>query len=155
MSEVSRISDQLKRAFEGDAWHGPAVMEVLAGVTAEQARARPIENAHTIWEIVLHISAWTDAVRQRVENHSVRLNDAEDWPAPTDREEAWKRALTELSTRHVALMHALERLEDSDLDRSVAGEDYTKYFLLHGLIQHHLYHTGQIALLKKAAGAGK
>ena len=48
MTEVSRILDQLKRAFEGEAWHGPAVLEILNGTTAEQAAARPLDGAHTI-----------------------------------------------------------------------------------------------------------
>src|SRR5260370_41368205 len=57
-SEASRISDQLRRAFGGDAWHGHSVFEILKGVTAAQAAARPIKNAHSIWELVLHIAAW-------------------------------------------------------------------------------------------------
>ena len=60
MKEIERILDQLKRAYEGDAWHGPSVKEVLAGVTAEQAHARPPGNAHTIYELVPHIAVWED-----------------------------------------------------------------------------------------------
>jgi hypothetical protein len=55
MSEIHRIADQLKRSLEGEAWHGPALRELLSGVTAKQAAARPLAGAHSIWEIVLHI----------------------------------------------------------------------------------------------------
>ena len=58
MPEVNRIRDQLRRAFEGQAWHGPAVMELLDGVTAKQAATRPVVAVHTMWELVLHIGAW-------------------------------------------------------------------------------------------------
>lgn len=49
MSEIRRIEDQLKRAFEKHAWHGPSVREVLSGVTARRAAAQPIANGHSIW----------------------------------------------------------------------------------------------------------
>jgi len=58
-SEAARIADQLRRAFDGDAWHGDSLFEILEGVTAAQTAARPITRAHTIWELVLHIAAWT------------------------------------------------------------------------------------------------
>ena len=55
MTEIERIEDQLKRSLEGEAWHGPALEELLADVRAEQAAAKPVPPAHSIWEIVLHI----------------------------------------------------------------------------------------------------
>jgi hypothetical protein len=42
MGELERIEDQRRRGLEGRAWHGPAVLELLAGVTVAQAHARPI-----------------------------------------------------------------------------------------------------------------
>ena len=76
MSEIDRILDQLKRAYEGDAWHGPSVKEALAGVTAEQAQARPLRNAHSIWELAQHIAVWEDAGRRRLENRQPDLERA-------------------------------------------------------------------------------
>src|SRR5438034_11536829 len=88
MSEIKRINDQLKRAFEGTAWHGPSVSEVLAGVTAEQAAAHPIAGAHSIWELTLHIATWERAGRRRIqESDPVEVSDEEDWPAVEDRSE--------------------------------------------------------------------
>ena len=66
MTETFRLADQIRRAFEGNAWHGDSVLELLAGVNAKTAAARPIKNAHSIWEILLHIAAWDDAVRRRI-----------------------------------------------------------------------------------------
>jgi hypothetical protein len=48
MSESDHIADQLRRAFYGDAWHGDSLFEILAGVTAAQAAARPVKDAHSI-----------------------------------------------------------------------------------------------------------
>jgi hypothetical protein len=92
MRETERIADQLNRAFVGNAWHGPAVMEILEGVTAEQAKARPFEAAHSIWELALHIEAWTRACRRRLQGERAQLSDAEDFPLVTSSDEtAWKQ----------------------------------------------------------------
>jgi uncharacterized damage-inducible protein DinB len=151
MSEVTRILDQLKRAFEGEAWHGPSVNEVLAGVTAAIAAEHPIRGAHSIWEIVLHVATWERAVRRRLEGDPAAVPDEEDWQLVTDtKEEAWQDALSALTSGHLALRKAIAALTDADLDKAATGQFYTVYFMLHGAIQHDLYHAGQISLLKKA-----
>ena len=80
MTESARIADQLHRAFAGGAWHGPALRQLLRGVTAKQAAARPLAGGHSIWELVLHITAWKKAVRQRVMGRAIELSPREDWP---------------------------------------------------------------------------
>jgi len=152
MNEIERINDQLKRAFEGKAWHGPSVSEVLAGVTAEQAAARPISDAHSIWEITLHIATWERVGRRRIqESAPIDVSDDEDWPQVEETsEEAWKRTLDEVRSNHESLREAIAALDEARLGDIVPGTIYSVYFLLHGVIQHDLYHAGQIALLKKA-----
>jgi len=93
MSETRRIAGLLRAAFEGEAWHGPAVKEALAGVGAAQAAARPIARAHTIWEIASHIAAWENVVLRRLAGERVELSDAEDWPRAGDGGEAWLATL--------------------------------------------------------------
>jgi len=150
MKEVERIADQLKRAFEGGAWHGPSVTEVLNGVSAETASRRPITGAHTIWEIVQHINAWQVGARRRVQKEFVKLTDAEDWPAVNSSDEtAWKTALDAIHKSYEQLMSVIKGLDDSELDQKVPGAQYTVYVVLHGVIQHDLFHAGQIAVLKK------
>jgi len=151
MDEVKRIEDQLKRAYAGPAWHGPSVREVLANVTPEIALQRPVAKAHTIWEITLHILAWQRAVLTRADGTPVELSPHEDWPS-TEKTDAtaWNRLLADLEESHQRLMAMLSGLTDPELDEIVPGEPYTIYFMLHGLIQHNLFHAGQIAALKKA-----
>jgi len=151
MKEIERIEDQLRRAFEGKAWHGPSLQELLGDVTAAMAAARALADAHSIWEIVLHIAAWEDAVRRRLEGEPVELSTEEDWPPVKDTSEAaWKDSLEALRNGHTQLRGTISRLTDSQLEDVVAGKDYPGYFMLHGIIQHDLYHAGQIAILKKA-----
>lgn len=152
MREIRRIEDQLKRAFEKHAWHGPSVREVLSGVTAHRAAARPIANGHSIWEIACHVSTWQRVVRQRlIEKKPVEPSDEENFPTIHDtRAAAWKRTLRELEEGQKALRQTILTLNDRQLDDPVRGMDYSVYVMLHGVIQHNLYHAGQIALLKKA-----
>jgi len=153
MTEATRIADQLRRAFGGEAWHGDSVFEILDGVTAAQAAAHPIKNAHSIWELVLHIAAWDGAVLRRLGGVAVELSDAENFPQVTDASEtAWRTALARVRRVHEELVAAVATLPESRLYEMVPGKEgahYTFYYMLHGVAQHELYHAGQIALLKK------
>lgn len=151
MSETARIADQLKRAFAGDAWHGPALMEILVGVDAASASARPISKAHTIWELTLHITAWDNAILRRIAGEAASPTDEENFPKVKDSSEpAWRATLANLQSQHQKLLRVISEMPDSRLTEQVPGKDYDFYFLLHGTVQHALYHAGQIVLLKRA-----
>lgn len=151
MKETARLADQLQRSYAGRAWHGPSLRQVLAGVDARRAAAHPVRHTHSIWELVLHVTTWNRAVLRRVEGRNIRVSAAENFPKVTDTgPAAWKQALTSLADAHRALHRAIVRLPDSRLGRKVPGKPHSLYFMLHGLVQHNLYHAGQMALLKKA-----
>ncbi len=154
MTEVERIADQLKRAHEGGAWHGPALSELLRGVTAEQAAARPVEGAHSIWETVAHVEAWERAILRRLGGDPAQIYDTEeDWPAaPEVSEHAWRKARERLTKTYLALRDAVLGLEDAELDEPILPNMSTRYVSLHGAVQHALYHAGQIAVVRKALG---
>jgi uncharacterized damage-inducible protein DinB len=154
MREAARIADQLKRAHEGGAWHGPAVDELLAGVTAEQAAARPFEGAHSVWELVAHIEAWERAILRRLEGDPAQIyNTQEDWASLSDTsEEAWAAARRKLAETYVALRAAVLGLDDAQLDEPILPNMSTRYVSLHGAVQHTLYHAGQLALVRKWLG---
>jgi uncharacterized damage-inducible protein DinB len=157
MTEVERISDQFRRAFDGKAWHGPAVLALLEGVSATQAAARPVASAHSIWQLVQHIAAWERACLRRLKGDPAYLTDEEDWPSVTDTSEtAWNKTKEHLVETHRELLEAIARLKDADLDRPIIDDPSTPYssvyVTLQGGVQHDLYHAGQIAILRKALG---
>lgn len=157
MSEVDRIHDQFRRAFDGEAWHGPAVMALLNGVTAEQAAARPIAGAHTIWELTQHIRAWESACLRRLNGDPAQLPDSEDWVALNDfSEAAWEQTKQALVDTHNQLLGKISALDEARLDQPIMDHPSipfsSTYVTLHGGVQHALYHAGQIAILKKALG---
>jgi uncharacterized damage-inducible protein DinB len=153
MPETSRILDQLHRAYEGPAWHGPALREVLAGVTWQTAVQRPIPGAHTVWELVLHLTVWIAVPTQRIAGAEMpTLPPDQDWPAaPAPSEAGWQQALDQLAQAQRNLESEVRQLTDDRLREKVLGDvPYSIYTMLHGVVQHNLYHAGQIALLKKA-----
>lgn len=152
--EPSRVAEQLRRAFEGSAWHGPAVLELLEDIDAMTAAARPIPNAHSIWELVLHIAVWDRAALVRLAGQKYQPTGTDNFPPvthPTGR--AWRKAVAETKRVHDKLITTVAELPESRLRDRVPGKRYDFFHMLHGVAQHELYHAGQIALLKKALGA--
>jgi uncharacterized damage-inducible protein DinB len=146
MREIERILDQLNRAYGGEAWHGPALRQLLEDVTEDEARARPVEGRHSIIELVDHIRATMDLVSTRLAGTAKELTTEEDWADLT--KTAWANALEELDHAESRVCDAVARLTPDDLDKIVVGRNYTTYVMIHGLVQHNLYHAGQIAIIK-------
>jgi len=127
------------------------LIEVLRGVTAKRAAARPIKKAHTIWEIVLHIEAWDRVVLGRLTGSPIELSDEENWPEVRNfSPAAWKRAVASMKSTHRKLNRKIAGLKSARLNDGYGpGRIYRTYRLLHGVVHHELYHAGQIAILKK------
>jgi len=151
MSEISFIVDQLKLAFEGEPWHGPALMEVLEGIDAKAALERPIGKAHCIWELVVHLAGWEQVVAKRLQGQPATLSDAQNFGhLDTTTEQSWMSAVAILRQKHAQLINLVSALPESRLSERVPGKDYDVRFMLYGALQHAAYHAGQIAILKRA-----
>jgi uncharacterized damage-inducible protein DinB len=151
MSEIARMLDQLDRAYARDAWHGPAVLELLEGVDATRAASRPLASAHSILELTLHMAVWKDVVRRRLEGDAWQPTPEEDWaPAAGTSAADWAAARATLDASHRALAEAVAAFPAAGLDLPPTPDGRrSAYLLIHGVIQHDLYHAGQIAILKK------
>jgi len=152
MQEIARIQDQLQRAYDGNAWHGPSLCALLADVTAAKAAAKPIPSAHSIWELVLHIIAWEKVVVRRLSGEVViEIPEEENFPTVRDTSElAWTRTREELASAHKEMQDSIGKLAEERLNEKLPGKSGSVYSNIHGIIQHNLYHAGQIAILKKA-----
>jgi uncharacterized damage-inducible protein DinB len=156
MSEAKRIAELYRSIYEGDkngeAWHGVALKPLLKDVSADQASRVPKSGGHSILQLVLHIAYWEEVVLRRFKGEvvDVPLNTPEDWPSnrkPTDAE--WQAALARLDKSHACLRKAIESSSDDKLKQMVPKRDHDNYTLLHGIIDHCVYHSGQIAAVKK------
>jgi uncharacterized damage-inducible protein DinB len=153
MSEIDRILDQMDRAFSGDAWHGPPLMHLLDGMSAEDASKHAVLGAHSVWELVHHIGAWNTIVQHRLQGETVNVTADRDWPPVWEvSDPAWRRALESLIESRARLRETAAALNDGDLDEKIGATRVSRYQILHGVVQHDLYHAGQIAMLRKALG---
>lgn len=160
MTERERLVDYLEREVSGRPWHGPSLTSILDGVTAEQAAHKPSVATHSIWEILLHMTGWTREVTRRAHGHPAAEPECGDWPAIGDVSDArWRASKDDYFRAHRELIAVLRTLQDAQLDSKVTGD--TAAFIgagisvratLYGILQHDVYHSGQMALLKKAAG---
>ncbi len=152
MNRTEELRDTVKRSFDGEAWHGPSVKEVLDGVDEETAR-RKLGGAHSIWELTLHIAGWTEEVALRLEGKEPGEPPEGDWPKPAG---AWKDAVQQVFTARDLLLAKIAELAEEDLDRQVGrhrdaplGTGVTNAAILLGIAQHNTYHAGQIMLLRR------
>ena len=152
MTEVRRILDQYDRVMNGDAWHGDPIWQILDGISAEKAALRPIANAHSIWEIVGHMAFWEDVAARRLGRLRAGLEAEGNFPpVPPEATEAnWQKTLDAFRASNQALREALQKLDPARLDERSAAGKRSFYDEAHGLIEHNVYHAGQIALLAKA-----
>jgi uncharacterized damage-inducible protein DinB len=152
MIRAKRLAKHLERTVTGPMWHGPALAQVLDGVTHEQAARRPVAEAHSIWELALHVIAWAEIARARLNGQ--RTADPppeEDWPPVTATgAEDWRLVVDHMAVSHRLLADAARNLSDEALDAKAPGLDYSVDVLLHGVIEHGTYHGGQIMILRRA-----
>lgn len=145
--ELKHLIKMLQHTYEKNAWHGPAVKEVLENVSADDAHKR-LPNSHSIIELVAHMTAWRIFVVKKLQGNSeYKVTDDMNFPAPTD----WGKVVEELDASQARLIQELKGFDSSKLYEPVPHGSYNYNFhtLLHGIIHHDLYHAGQIALIKK------
>lgn len=150
MSYGEEIAAELRHALHGDAWHGPALLDLLADITVEQAVQRPIPAAHNIWELVMHLTSWTNIALRRLDGGQPEPHEGEDWPEPGEvSAERWTTIVEALEESHERLCEVVAGLSDEVLATNAPQSDRSFAFMLHGVAQHDAYHGGQIALLRK------
>ena len=151
MSEIERIAGLLEQTFEGSAYYGPSVLGALEGVTAEMALAKPRWRVHSIWELVVHLTAELNYAHDVIAGTAGPWVEGETtWPAVTETSgAAWQKAIEDLKKANRALVRAVKQLDDAILDEKPVRVRGPFYLMLHGTMQHNVYHAGQISLLSK------
>jgi len=145
--ETQKIISLLQNSFDGPAWHGPAVMEVLTTVTPKIATQK-ISTSHNIIELVMHMTVWRNFVTKRLQGDNMfEVSEEENFPKGTD----WPAALKALRHSQAELIKAISQFSEEKLTEIVPTRTYNFYTMLYGITQHDIYHTGQIVLLTKHA----
>ncbi len=154
MNQVDRIVQYYDQTMTGSSWHGDPIWQILEAISARQASQRPVPDAHTIWELLSHMTFWEGVAAGRLRGETVETLDELNFPAmPGDTEENWQAALNGFRESNQRFRAALSALDPALLDQLTARKKRTYYQEAHGLMDHHVYHAGQIALLKKIVSA--
>jgi uncharacterized damage-inducible protein DinB len=153
MAERKRTLELLDRAYRAQAWHGPALLESLAGVSAAMAARRVVKGAHTIWELVDHLGSWNAIVAERLAGRTPKVTPELNFPKmPRTTPAAWKKSLARLAASQRRFRAAVAKFPEAQLGRIRPGTKTSWNVLIHGQIQHQIYHAGQIALLRRGMG---
>jgi hypothetical protein len=149
MSEIARIAQLLEETFEGTPYYGRSVLGTLEPVTADIAIRKPTWSAHSIWELVTHLTAELNYARTVIDGTAERWIDGQTtWPTITDTgEAAWRQAIQDLTHANRELVRIVRQLDDAILDKNAIRVQSSFYVMLHGTLQHNVYHAGQISLL--------
>jgi heme-degrading monooxygenase HmoA/uncharacterized damage-inducible protein DinB len=154
-SEAALLAREIETLGHGETWHGPALDELLDGVSHETASARPVPGAHTIWELVLHVTGWTNVFRRRLEGAALEEPEEGDFPSPPPPSApAWHQARQAVLEAHTRLAARVASLCEADLDAPIPGRPFDGRFQVRAAIRHTVYHSGQIGLLRKGTTAG-
>jgi len=152
MTETERLARTYEMTLHGDAWHGDAIWKILEGVSAECAAHRPLVDFHTIWEIAMHMTYWEAVGAKRLAGERAGMDEDEalNFPAmPSVTDANWQQTLERFRASNGLFRKALAKLDPAQLDELTAAGKRSYYDEAHGVIQHNIYHAGQIALLKK------
>jgi uncharacterized damage-inducible protein DinB len=144
-TEVQKLGDILRHTFEKNAWHGPAVMEVINSID-ERIVHKKLNSTHSIIELVAHMTAWRIFVTERISDHD-HFEISEEMNFPIIK--SWQEAVDRLVASQGRLLTQLEKFPDARLGEVVPNRPYKFFTMLHGIVHHDLYHLGQIALIKK------
>jgi uncharacterized damage-inducible protein DinB len=159
MPELNALANAIEEAITGPVWHGPSLGELLDTIVAADAAAYPIPTAHSIWELVLHMTSWAGLVQGRLALATPLLEptDAEDWPTQpaTPSSDEWQRATKELTAAYRRLGAEVRTLSVETLVKRVPSRQHSVKVMLQGVVEHAAYHGGQIALLRRAVNVGR
>lgn len=150
MTETARIADLLEQTFEGKPYHGPSVLASIANIGADDA-ARKTASAHSIWELVTHLTGELDYARGILQSTAGPWIEGETtWRTVTDTSATvWRETIENLKRTNRALVSAIRQFDDSILPKNASPVDYPYYVMLHATMQHNIYHSGQISLLSR------
>lgn len=143
----------LSEIFEGEPWYGESVMRKLENVSYEIGYKTCIPESHSVAQIVGHLTAWKQYAVEKLKSNSdfeIRIGSKTDWPDIEVRSgKEWEILKRNLVAAQSEIYEYLENKgDDSYLDQKVKGKKYNFEYLIRGIIQHDIYHLGQIGLIE-------
>ena len=151
-TEIQVILSKLKEVLNGQPWYGKPVYSMLDEVNQDLLYIQPRPNSHSLIDLIYHMVTWAEFVQKRIEKELITDMDAfnaSDWRAIDPDVHDWQKGIAALKASHQKIIELLQTKNDAFLDETVDYRKYNFRYLLNGLIQHNIYHLGQIAYVNK------
>jgi uncharacterized damage-inducible protein DinB len=151
-TEILQIAGQLKETYEGAPWFGQNVKALLQDAGAVDVFEKP-NSQHSLLELLWHIITWRDFTLSRLQptaEKNSRYFEQQDWQLLDEtNKNLWHEGLRKLEQLQMELVDVLQQQKDSLLVQTVPERTYNFRTLLYGIVQHDIYHLGQIAYVTK------
>lgn len=149
--EIQSIIRNFQDINSGEPWYGRSVFTLLDEVDTAKAGKKPTEAAHSVTELLHHMLIWAEFTLKRIQGNKEDMDSFEklDWRQIDPAIHTWERGLAEFKTIHDKIIQLLKEKDDEFLKEKVDYRDYDFRYLLNGLIQHNIYHAGQITYINK------
>jgi uncharacterized damage-inducible protein DinB len=150
--EIDYIITTLHSILDGEPWYGRPAMKILQEIDPNSIYRKPNENSHSLVELLYHMNTWAEFTLKRlekIEETDPGAFEKADWREIDPSEHTWEKALAQFKVTHDLIIEFLGTKDDKFLSEKVDYREYNFRFLLNGLIQHDVYHIGQIAYVKK------
>jgi uncharacterized damage-inducible protein DinB len=146
ISQTQRIADAYRAVTIKDAWYGPSLAQLLAEISSELATTPPVSGAHSIAELLQHLLLWNERVRNTSDSHPLEpWQPEQEWAEPTI---SWSELVTRWNKSRDLLEEKIRNFPVADLAKQVPGRTYAYEKLLEGMVQHTIWHAGQIAMVR-------
>ena len=150
--EIEKITKELKAVLEGEPWYGKAVYTLLSEVQIRFQYKQPAPGSHSLVDLLYHMVTWAEFAQHRIEGEPISdmaAFDASDWRTIDPAKHDWQKGVAALKASHQQIIALLATKDDAFLNEKVDYREYDFRYLLSGLIQHNIYHLGQIAYVNK------
>ena len=145
MNQTQRIADSYRAATVKGAWYGPSLAEMLPEISPELAATPPFPGAHSISALLQHLLLWNERIRNTSDSHPMpRWQPEEEWAEPPI---PWNELVTRWNQSRDLLEEKIRNFPIEDLARQVPGRSYPYETMFQGIVQHAIYHSGQIAMI--------
>ena len=145
MNQTKQIADSYRAATVKGAWYGPSLAEMLAETSPELATTPPVLGAHSIAALLQHLLLWNERIRNTSDSHPMPRWEAEkEWAEPPI---PWNELIARWNQSRDLLEEKIRSFPIENLAKQVPGRNYPYETLLHGIVQHAIYHSGQIAMV--------
>ncbi len=143
----------MQEVLNGEPWYGKSFQKLMAEINPDIVYQKLGENSHSLIDLIHHMVTWSDFTKQRLhkdKNIDLTALDASDWRATIASIHTWNNGISEFTASTNAIIEILKTCTDDLLQEKVDYRNYNFNVLLNGLIQHNIYHIGQISFINKA-----